>query len=225
MLEPLIDLLNTKTPLYPPFGRIVVIVGLFAWPGSSRAPAGGSPCACSTGTTGAIARLTPRRRARWRTSSAGETLVSIIRAGVIYLAFGAAIVLSIAQLTGGVDRLTAIAGASFLIIVASFATEDPGRHPRGPDDVRRALVLGGRHRDRPRGRRLSGRRRGGLAPPDAAALGHGRGHPHPQLADHCGPGATPRCQGELAIEVFVGKREEGERLVADVASILPEGPT
>ena len=26
MLEPLIDLLNTKTPLYPPLGRIVVIV-------------------------------------------------------------------------------------------------------------------------------------------------------------------------------------------------------
>ena len=30
---------------------------------------------------------------------------------------------------------------------------------------------------------------------------------------------------ELAIEIFVSKREEGERLVADVASILPEGPT
>ena len=31
MLEPLIDLLNTKTPLYPPFGRIVVAVVLLLW--------------------------------------------------------------------------------------------------------------------------------------------------------------------------------------------------
>jgi small conductance mechanosensitive channel len=30
---------------------------------------------------------------------------------------------------------------------------------------------------------------------------------------------------ELAIEIFVSKRDEGERLLADVARILPEGPT
>ena len=51
-----------------------------------------------------------------------ETLVSIIKAAIIYLA-GAAIILSIGQLIGGLDRLTAIAGASFLIIVAGFAAQ------------------------------------------------------------------------------------------------------
>ncbi|HWM13828.1 MAG TPA: hypothetical protein VNO56_05045, partial [Gaiellaceae bacterium] len=30
MFDPLIDLLNSKTPLYPPFGQIVVIVAVFA---------------------------------------------------------------------------------------------------------------------------------------------------------------------------------------------------
>jgi small conductance mechanosensitive channel len=35
----------------------------------------------------------------------------------------------------------------------------------------------------------------------------------------------PRGVKELAIEVFVGKREPGERLVEDVVRILPEGPT
>ena len=33
MLDPLIDLLNSRTPVYPPFGSILVIAGLFllAW--------------------------------------------------------------------------------------------------------------------------------------------------------------------------------------------------
>jgi small-conductance mechanosensitive channel len=35
----------------------------------------------------------------------------------------------------------------------------------------------------------------------------------------------PRGVKELAIEVFVAKREPGERLVEDVVRILPEGPT
>src|SRR4029453_14880175 len=35
----------------------------------------------------------------------------------------------------------------------------------------------------------------------------------------------PRGVKELAIEVFVAKREPGERLVEEVVRILPEGPT
>ena len=33
MLDPIIDLLNSRTPVYPPFGSILVIAGLFglAW--------------------------------------------------------------------------------------------------------------------------------------------------------------------------------------------------
>lgn len=52
-----------------------------------------------------------------------ETLVSVIRAGITYLAFATAAVLSVAQLTGGVDRLAALAGASFVLILAGFAVQ------------------------------------------------------------------------------------------------------
>jgi hypothetical protein len=37
--------------------------------------------------------------------------------------------------------------------------------------------------------------------------------------------ALPSGVKELAIELFISKREAGERLVEDVARILPEGPT
>src|SRR5687768_11461208 len=49
-----------------------------------------------------------------------ETQVGIVRAAITYLAFGTAVVLSIGQLIGGVDRLTAIAGASFVLILVGF---------------------------------------------------------------------------------------------------------
>ena len=52
-----------------------------------------------------------------------ETQVSIIRAGITYLGFGTAAVLSVGQLIGGVDRLTAIAGASFVLILVGFAVQ------------------------------------------------------------------------------------------------------
>ena len=52
-----------------------------------------------------------------------ETQVSIVRAGVTYLGFITAAVLSVGQLIGGVDRLTALAGASFLLILVGFAIQ------------------------------------------------------------------------------------------------------
>src|SRR2546425_6622538 len=50
-----------------------------------------------------------------------ETTVAVIRTGIGYIAFLAAIVLAAAQITGGFDRLTAVAGASFVLIMAGFA--------------------------------------------------------------------------------------------------------
>jgi small conductance mechanosensitive channel len=47
----------------------------------------------------------------------------VVRTGIAYIAFAAAVVLAAAQLTGGFDRLTAIAGASFLLILAGFAIQ------------------------------------------------------------------------------------------------------
>src|SRR6266571_9401568 len=52
-----------------------------------------------------------------------ETTVAVIRTGIGYIAFLAAIVLAAAQITGGFDRLTAVAGASFVLILVGFALQ------------------------------------------------------------------------------------------------------
>ena len=123
MLDPLIDLLNSKTPVYPPIGSFLVIAGLFVLAWLVERSSGWLAMRVldwhdrrqSTTDLAATGKMLNLKRR--------ETLVSIIRAALIYIAFGTAIVLSIGQLAGGVDRLTAIAGASFLIIVAAFAAQ------------------------------------------------------------------------------------------------------
>jgi moderate conductance mechanosensitive channel len=52
-----------------------------------------------------------------------ETTVAVIRTGIAYIAFAAAVVLAAAQLTGGVDRLTAALGASFALILIGFSAQ------------------------------------------------------------------------------------------------------
>src|SRR5205809_7029661 len=52
-----------------------------------------------------------------------ETTVAVIRAAIAYAAFAIAIVLSAAQLTGGWSKLSTLAGASFLLILAGFAVQ------------------------------------------------------------------------------------------------------
>src|SRR5213075_690524 len=52
-----------------------------------------------------------------------ETSVAVIRAAIAYAAFAVAIVLSAAQLTGGLSKLSTIAGASFVLILAGFAIQ------------------------------------------------------------------------------------------------------
>src|SRR4030095_7440688 len=72
-----------------------------------------------------------RRHAETDLSQAGrmsrlkrrETQVSIVRAAITYLGFVTAAVLSVGQLIGGIDRLTALAGASFLLILVGFAIQ------------------------------------------------------------------------------------------------------
>jgi small-conductance mechanosensitive channel len=116
VLEPIVNLLNDSTPLYQPWGRIVVIVSLFtlAWL-TSR----GSAMVARR-----VLAWQDRRRegselglASWRRR---ETLVGVLRMAVSYAGFATAMVLSVGQLIGGIDRLTAVAGASFLLIVAGF---------------------------------------------------------------------------------------------------------
>jgi small-conductance mechanosensitive channel len=52
-----------------------------------------------------------------------ETSVAVIRTGIAYIAFAAALVLTASQLTGGFDRLTAVAGASFILILVGFSAQ------------------------------------------------------------------------------------------------------
>ncbi len=225
MLDPLVDLLNSKTPLYPPYGRIVVIAALFglAW-----------LVARSSGWVALrVLAWHDRRHSSSDLEATGkianlkrhETLVSIIRAAITYIAFGTAIVLSIAQLSGGVDRLTAIAGASFAIIVAAFATQ------RILVDVIAGLTM---FMERwfsvgdtvivQAGLELQGvveevsLRRTRLRSVTGEVI-------HIHNSQIQAVRVLPRGVKELAVELFVSKREAGEQLVADVSSILPEGPT
>jgi small conductance mechanosensitive channel len=52
-----------------------------------------------------------------------ETSVAIVRTSIAYVAFAIAGILSIAQVTGGVDRLATIAGGVFAILVAAFIAQ------------------------------------------------------------------------------------------------------
>jgi moderate conductance mechanosensitive channel len=225
LLDPLINLLTSKTPLSSPLGRVVVIVALFAaawlvarlsvfvarrvlaWHDRRHSDS-------DLETTGKIADL--KRR---------ETLVSVIRTGIAYAAFAAAVVLSVGQLTGGVDKLTALAGASFALILAGFAAQRllidilaglamflERWYSVGDTVVIVAAVeLQGVVEDvslrRTKLRALNGE----VIQVHNSQITAAR--------------VLPRGVKELAIELFVSKREEGESLVEDITRILPEGPT
>ena len=225
MLDPLINILTSNTSLPSLWGRAIVIVALFAaaW-GISRLSAfvarrvlmwhDRRHSESDVEVTGKIANI--KRR---------ETLVSVIRTGIAYAAFAAAVVLSLAQLTGGVDRLTALAGASFAIIVTAFAAQRllidilaglsmflERWYSVGDTVVLVAAIeLQGVVEDvslrRTKLRSLNGE----VIQVHNSQITAAR--------------VLPRGVKELAIELFVSKRDEGERLVEDVVRILPEGPT
>jgi hypothetical protein len=225
MLDPLINILTSNTSLPSLWGRTIVIVALFAaaW-GISRLSAfvarrvlmwhDRRHSQSDVEVTGKIANI--KRR---------ETLVSVIRTGIAYAAFAAAVVLSLAQLTGGVDRLTALAGASFAIIVTAFAAQRllidilaglamflERWYSVGDTVVLVAAIeLQGVVEDvslrRTKLRSLNGE----VIQVHNSQITAAR--------------VLPRGVKELAIELFVSKRDEGERLVEDVVRILPEGPT
>jgi hypothetical protein len=225
MLDPLINILTSNTSLPSLWGRTIVIVALFAaaW-GISRLSAfvarrvlvwhDRRHSESDVQVTAKIANI--KRR---------ETLVSVIRTGIAYAAFAAAVVLSLAQLTGGVDKLTALAGASFAIIVTAFAAQRllidilaglamflERWYSVGDTVVLVAAIeLQGVVEDvslrRTKLRSLNGE----VIQVHNSQITAAR--------------VLPRGVKELAIELFVSKRDEGERLVEDIVQILPEGPT
>jgi moderate conductance mechanosensitive channel len=153
-----------------------------------------------------------------------ETTVSIIRAGIAYLAFGTAVVLSIGRLAGGVDRLTALAGASFALILAGFSIQRvltdiiagaamfaERWYSVGDTIAIPALDLHGVVED-------VSLRRTKLRTLDGEAI-HVHNSQIPAVR------VLPRGVKELAIEIFVSERHAAEQAIAAVTALLPEGPT
>jgi small conductance mechanosensitive channel len=153
-----------------------------------------------------------------------ETSVAVIRTGIAYLAFAAAFVLTAAQLTGGFDRLTAIAGASFILILAGFAIQRvlidilagfsmfmERWYSVGDTIAIPALEVQGVVED------LS-LRRTKLRSLDGEVINiHNSQIPAVRVL----PGGLK----EFDVELVASDRERAERLVLDVGNVLPVGPT
>jgi moderate conductance mechanosensitive channel len=153
-----------------------------------------------------------------------ETLVALIRTGIAYAGFTAAVVLALAELIGGVDRLTAIAGASFILILAGFAIQRvltdiiagfamfaERWYAVGDTIAVSGLELQGVVED-------VSLRRTKLRTLDGEAI-HIHNSQIPAVR------VLPRGVKELAVELYVSDREQAEQLLLSVAAMLPEGPT
>jgi moderate conductance mechanosensitive channel len=153
-----------------------------------------------------------------------ETQVSIIRAAITYLGFGAAVVLSIGQLIGGVDRLTAIAGASFVLILVGFAVQ------RVLMDIIAGLAMF-IERWYSVGDTIQIPMHELQGVVEDFSLRHTRLRTLDGEVIHIHNSQIPSVRvlpggaKELRLEVFVTDQEKGIEMVDSVASILPEGPT
>ena len=153
-----------------------------------------------------------------------ETLVALIRTGIAYAGFAAAGVLAFAELLGGVDRLAALAGASFLLILVGFAVQrvltdiiagfamfSERWYAVGDTIAVPGLELQGVVED-------VSLRRTKLRTLDGESI-HIHNSQIPAVK------VLPRGVKELGIELFVSDRERGEELITSLAALLPEGPT
>jgi small conductance mechanosensitive channel len=153
-----------------------------------------------------------------------ETLVALIRTGIAYAGFAAAGVLAFAELLGGVDRLAALAGASFLLILVGFAVQrvltdiiagfamfSERWYAVGDTIAVPGLELQGVVED-------VSLRRTKLRTLDGESI-HIHNSQIPAVK------VLPRGVKELAIELYVSDRERGEEMIVSLAPLLPEGPT
>ena len=153
-----------------------------------------------------------------------ETTVAVIRTGIGYIAFLAAIVLAAAQVTGGFDRLTAVAGASFVLILVGFALQRvlidilagfsmfmERWYSVGDTIAIPTMELQGVVVD-------VSLRRTKLRSLDGEVINiHNSQIPAVRVL----PGGVK----EFDVELVASDRDAAERLLLDVAEMLPEGPT
>jgi small conductance mechanosensitive channel len=224
VLNSLVNLLTDNTGVTSAWGRILVVVILFlaAWLLSRAAGF----------VAGRVLAWQDRRRQAVDFDATGEitvakrrdTLVSFIRGSIAYAAFTAAVVLSAAQLLGGVDRLAAIAGASFLLVLSGFAAQRlltdviaglamflERWYSVGDTIAIAALDLQGVVED-------VSVRHTKLRTLDGETI-HVHNSQIPAVR------VLPRGAKELAVELFVTDRERGEELVASLSNILPASST
>src|SRR5918997_2617890 len=153
-----------------------------------------------------------------------ETQVSIVRAGITYLAFATAAVLAAGQLIGGIDRLTALAGASFFLILVGFAVQ------RVLTDVIAGLVMF-LERWYSVGDTIQIPMHELQGVVEDVSLRHTRLRTLDGEVIHIHNSQIPSVRvlpsgaKELLLDVFVTDRDKGVEMVEAVAGILPEGPT
>jgi moderate conductance mechanosensitive channel len=153
-----------------------------------------------------------------------ETQVGIFRGLVTYLGFATAAVLSVGQILGGMDRLTAIAGASFLFILIGFAIQRVlmdiiaglamflERWYSVGDTIQIPMLdLQGIVED-------VSLRHTRLRTLDGEVI-------HIHNAQIAAVRVMPSGAKELMVEVFVTDRDQAVEVIDSVATILPEGPT
>jgi small-conductance mechanosensitive channel len=161
---------------------------------------------------------------RMRRLKRRETKVSIVRAAVTYLGFITAAVLSAGQLLGGVDRLTALAGASFLLILIGFAIQ------RVLMDIIAgiAMFLEGWYSVGDT-IQIPMHELQGIV--EDVSLRHTRLRTLDGEVIHIHNSQIPSVRvlpsglKELQLEVFVTDQERAVEIIEAVASILPQGPT
>jgi small conductance mechanosensitive channel len=153
-----------------------------------------------------------------------ETQISIFRAAVTYIAFATAAVLSVGQVLGGFDRLTALAGASFLFILAGFAIQ------RVLTDIIAGLAMFlERWYSVGDTIQIPMHELQGIV--EDVSLRHTRLRTLDGEVIHIHNSQIPSVRvlpsgvKELQLEVFVTDKELGLAMVEAVAGILPEGPT
>jgi moderate conductance mechanosensitive channel len=171
-----------------------------------------------------VAETDLTKAGRLRRLKRRETEVSIIRAAVTYLGFATAAVLSVGQLIGGVDHLTALAGASFVLILVGFAVQ------RVLMDIIAGLAMFiERWYSVGDTIQIPMHELQGIV--EDVSLRHTRLRTLDGEVIHIHNSQIPSVRvlpsgvKELQLEVFVTDREAGVEMVESVVQILPEGPT